>query len=113
MCSVVEPRPLRSGPLAILRISPRRPCSQQMVHRGAQNFDIAGRIGGTVRSGGLGFAPNGREPRLLMPRQSWRAVVMAQLREAGRRDVVTPSVEIEEAGVAIVAQALLVISSRI
>jgi hypothetical protein len=34
----------------------------------------------------LGFAPNGREPRLLMPRQSRRAVVMAHLLEAGRGD---------------------------
>ena len=48
-----------------------------------------------------------------MPRQSWRAVVMANLLEAGRGDVIAPSVEIEEAGVAIVAQALLVIPPRI
>jgi hypothetical protein len=66
-----------------------------------------------ARPGGLGFAPNGREPRLLMSRQSRRAVVTAYLLEAGRRDVIAPSIEIEEAGVAIVAQALLVVSSRI
>ena len=63
--------------------------------------------------GWLGFAPNGREPRLLMPRQSRRALVMAHFLEAGRGDVIAPSPEIEEAGVAIVAQALLVIPSRI
>ena len=79
----------------------------------AHNRDIAGRIGGTARSGWLAFAPNGREPRLLMPRLSRRAVVMAHLHEAGRGDVIAPSVEIEEAGIAIAAQALLVIPSRI
>ena len=83
------------------------------TRRCAHNLDIAGRIGGTARPGGLGFAPNGREPRLLMPRQSRRAVVMAHLHEAGRGDVIAPSVEIEEADIAIVAQALLVIPSRI
>src|SRR5207248_55955 len=64
-------------------------------------------IGGTARPGGLGFAPNGREPRLLMPRQSWRAVVMPHLLEAGRGDVIAPSIQIEEASVAIVGKALL------
>jgi hypothetical protein len=48
-----------------------------------------------------------------MPRQSRRAIIMAHLHEAGRGDVITPSVEIEEAGIAVVAQALLVIPSRI
>jgi len=59
----------------------------------------------------LGFAPNGREPRLLVPRQSWRAVVMPHLLEAGRGDVIAPSIQIEEASVAIVGKALLVIPS--
>ena len=68
---------------------------------------------GTARPGGLALAPNGRKPRLPMPRQSRRAVVMAHLHEAGRGDVIAPSVEIEEAGITIVAQALLVIPSRI
>ena len=54
---------------------------------------------------GLGFAPNGREPGLPMLRQSRRAVVMAQLHETGRGGVTAPRVEIEEAGIAIVAQA--------
>ena len=47
-----------------------------------------------------------------MSRQSRRAVVMADIHEAGRGNVIAPSVEIEEAGIAIVAQALLVIPSR-
>jgi hypothetical protein len=34
---------------------------------------------------------------------------MAHLHEAGRSDVIAPGVEIEEAGIAIVAQALLVV----
>src|SRR3979490_2508417 len=38
---------------------------------------------------------------------------MADLHEAGRSDVIAPSVAIEEAGIAIVAQALLVVPSRI
>ena len=65
------------------------------------------------RTGWLAFAPNRREPRLLMPRQSRRAVVMAYLHKAGRGDVIAPSVDIEEAGIAVVAQTLLVIPSRI
>jgi hypothetical protein len=68
---------------------------------------------GMACPGWLGFAPNGHEPRLLMPRLSRRAVVMADFLEAARGDVIAPSPEIEEAGVAIVAQALLVIPSRI
>ena len=43
-----------------------------------------------------------------MPRQSWRAVVMLHLLEAGRGDVIAPSIQIEEASVAIVGKALLV-----
>ena len=87
--------------------------SQELPLDAAHDRDIAGRIGGTARPGWLAFAPNGREPRLLMPRQSRRAIVMAHLHEAGRGDVIAPSVEIEEAGIAVVAQALLVIPSRI
>ena len=53
---------------------------QAAARRCAHNRDIAGRIGDTARPGWLAFAPNRREPRLLMPRQSRRAVVMAHLR---------------------------------
>src|SRR5215471_9578361 len=74
---------------------------------------VASRVISAVRRGWLAFAPNGREPRLPMPRQSRGAVVMAHLHEAGQGDVIAPSVEIEEAGIAVVAQALLVIPSRI
>jgi hypothetical protein len=84
-----------------------------VARRCTDNRDIAGRIGGTARPGWLAFAPNGRQPRLLMPRQSRRAVVMAHFHEAGRGDVIAPSLEIEEAGIAVVAQALRVIPSRI
>src|SRR6202035_4009507 len=87
-------------------------CDDHVPHP-PHNFEIAGRIGGRAAPGGLGFAPNGREPRLLMPRQSWRAVVMPHLLEAGRGDIIAPSIQIEEASVAIVGKALLVIPSRI
>jgi hypothetical protein len=83
------------------------------ARRYAHSLDIAGRIGGTAHPGGLALAPNGREPRLLMARQPRRAVVMAHLHEAGRGHVIAPGVEVEETGIAIVAQALLVIPSRI
>jgi hypothetical protein len=83
------------------------------ARRCAHSRDTAGCIGGTARHGWLALAPNGREPRLLMPRQSRRAVIMAHLHEAGRGDVIAPSVKIEKAGIAVIAQALLVIPSRI
>jgi hypothetical protein len=38
---------------------------------------------------------------------------MVQLDETGRSHVITPSVEVEEAGIAIVAEALFVVSSWI
>src|SRR5260221_11856188 len=61
----------------------------------------------------LCFAPNSREPGLPLSRQAGRAVVMVQLDETGRSHVIAPSVEVEEAGIAIVAQALFVVPSRI
>ena len=61
----------------------------------------------------LAFAPNGCEPRLPMPRQPRRAVVMAHLHEARRDDVIAPSIEIEEAAIALVGKVLLVISSGV
>jgi hypothetical protein len=62
-------------------------------------------VSAVARPGGLGFAPNGREQRLLMPRQSWRAVVMPHFLEAG--DIIAPSIQTEEASLAIVVKALL------
>src|SRR5713226_6717170 len=56
----------------------------------------------------LRLAPNGREPRLPLSRQTGRAVVMVQLGETGRSHVVAPCVEVEEAGVTTVAPALFV-----
>ena len=61
----------------------------------------------------LPFAPDGREPPLVVARQPWRAVVMAHLQEAGCGDVITPGVVIEEAAIAITAEAFLVVSSRV
>src|SRR5271163_4672325 len=77
------------------------------ARRCAHHLDIAGRIGGFPNR--LAFAPNGRKPRLLVPRQSRRAVVMAHLRKPGRGYVIAPTVEIEETDIAIVAEALLVV----
>src|SRR6516162_4389518 len=81
--------------------------------RSAHSLDIAGRIGGTVRPGGLALAPNGREPGLLMPRPPRRAVVVVHLHEPGRGDVIAPRVKIEETGIATIAQAFLVVPPRI
>jgi hypothetical protein len=61
----------------------------------------------------LRLAPNGSEPRLPVSRQAGRAVVMVQLDETGRNHVVAPGVEVEEAGVTAVAEALFVVPSRI
>src|SRR5271169_4314293 len=69
-------------------------------------------IVGTAPPGGLAFAPDGREPPLLVARQSRRAVVMPHLEEPGRGDVIAPCVVIEEAAIAVTAQALLVVPPR-
>src|SRR6516165_5421482 len=61
----------------------------------------------------LPFAPDGREPPLLVARQSRRAVVMPHLQEPGCGDVIAPGVVIEEAAIAITAKAFLVVSSRV
>ena len=61
----------------------------------------------------LPFAPDGREPPLLVARQSRRAVVMPHLEEPGCGDVIAPGVVIEEAAIAITAEAFLVVSSRV
>ena len=52
---------------------------------------------------GLIFAPNSREPRLLVARESRRAVIMFHLEEPGSGDKIAPGVEIEEAAIAITA----------
>jgi hypothetical protein len=57
------------------------------------------------------FAPYGREPRLLLARKSRRAVVVSHLEEPGSSNVIAPGVEIEEAAVAAIAKAFLVVSS--
>ena len=59
----------------------------------------------------LAFAPYGREPRLLAARKSRRAVVVSHLVEPGSSNVIAPGVEIEEAAIAAIAKAFLVVSS--
>jgi hypothetical protein len=59
------------------------------------------------------FAPYGREPRLVMARQSRRAVIMPDLQEPHRGDVIAPCVEIEVAPIAVAAQAFFVVSMRV
>ena len=49
------------------------------------------------------FAPNGREPRLLVARESARAVVMPNLREAGSSNVTTPGGKVQKAAIAVTA----------
>jgi hypothetical protein len=64
-----------------------------------------------ARSWKVAFAPYGREPRLLLARKSRRAVVVSHLAEPGSSNVIAPGVEIEEAAVAAIAKAFLVVSS--
>src|SRR6266511_6083285 len=52
---------------------------------------------------GLAFAPYGREPRLLVARESLWTVVMPHLNESGSANVIAPGVEIEEAAIAVTA----------
>src|SRR5262245_51071888 len=59
----------------------------------------------------LAFAPYGRQPRLLVARKSRRAVVVSHLEEPGSFNVIAPGVEIEEATIAAIAKAFLVVSS--
>src|SRR5437016_9433444 len=59
----------------------------------------------------LAFAPYGREPQLLLARKSRRAVVVSDLEEPGSSNVIAPGVEIEEATIAAIAKAFLVVSS--
>jgi hypothetical protein len=63
--------------------------------------------------GSSAFAPNGREPWLLVKRESRRTVVVPQLNEPGSGYVVAPGVEVEEAAIAVASEALLVIPSRV
>ena len=49
------------------------------------------------------FVPDGREPPLLVARESGRAVVMPYLHEPGSSDVIAPGGKIEEAAVAVAA----------
>jgi len=95
--------------LVVAKVSSKGGAARSCAH----NLDATGCIGVRARPGGLALAPNGHEPRLPMPRQPRRAVVMAHLHEAYRDDVIAPSIEIEEAAIALVGKALLVISSGV
>src|SRR5437588_7284662 len=55
--------------------------------------------GGTSQPLALRLAPNRREPGLPLSRQVRRAIVVVQLDETGRSQIVAPSVEIEKAGI--------------
>ena len=70
-------------------------------------------IGGMHKPLELCLAPNRREPRLPLSRQAGRPVVMMQLNETGRNHVVAPRLEVEEAGVAAVANPFFVVPPRI
>jgi len=51
------------------------------------------------------------EPRLLVARKSRRAVVVSHLEESGSSNVIAPGGEIEEAAIAAIAEAFLVVPS--
>lgn len=59
------------------------------------------------------FSPYGREPGLLVARQSCRTVIFLHLNEACAGDILTPGGEIEEAAIAAVAHAFLIVSAWI
>src|SRR4051812_35982434 len=61
----------------------------------------------------ISLSPHRREPRLSLPRQTGRAIVMPHLHEARRADVAAPCLEIEEAAVALIAEAFLVVAARV
>jgi hypothetical protein len=59
----------------------------------------------------LAFAPYGCEPRLLVARTSRWAIVVSHLEEPGSSNEIAPGVEIEEAAIAAIAKAFLVVPS--
>ena len=59
----------------------------------------------------LAFAPYGCEPRLLVARKSRWAIVVSHLEEPGSSNEIAPGVEIEEAVIAAIAKAFLVVPS--
>src|SRR6516165_2993579 len=92
------------------RGGPKSFCCSSLTCRCAHHLDIAPNRPVPSR---LALAPNSRQPRLLVPRQSRWAVVMRYLHEPGRGYVIAPSVEIEEARVSTIAQALVILPSRV
>ena len=61
----------------------------------------------------LTFAPYGREPWLLVARESRRPVIMPYFDKAGSANVIVPGVEIEETAIAVASKAFFVVSSRV
>jgi hypothetical protein len=61
--------------------------------------------------GRLAFAPYGCEPRLLVAWTSRWAIVVSYLEEPGSSNEIAPGVEIEEAAIAAIAKAFLVVPS--
>jgi hypothetical protein len=59
----------------------------------------------------LAFAPYGCKPRLLVARKSRWAIVVSHLEEPGSSNEIAPGVEIEEAAIAAIAKAFLVVPS--
>ena len=59
------------------------------------------------------LAPDGRQPRLLVTWSPRRTVIVLHFDESRGGHVVAPGVEIEKAAIAIAAESLLVVSSRI
>ncbi len=59
------------------------------------------------------FTQDGREPPLLVAWESGRAVVMPYLQEPGGSDEIAPGGKIEEAAVAVAADAFFVVSPRV
>ena len=63
--------------------------------------------------GPLAFTPYGREPWLLVARESRRPVIMPYFDKTGSTNVIVPGVEVEETAIAVASKAFFVVSSRV
>jgi hypothetical protein len=118
----VKSRPAKVGDKLLPRSPRKRSCDSMTDSSScARSSPARPRLGLFVRSlsirrsaaegrSRLAFAPYGREPRLLVARKSRRAVVVFDLEEPGSSNVIAPGVEIEEAAIAAIAKAFLVVS---
>src|SRR5205823_5664639 len=112
--TLIKHREINDHPIEVVAqyfTSLQRHCKSSVL-KGSDNAVCGGlsspRAEGRSR---LAFAPCGREPRLLVARKSRRAVVVSHLEEPGSSKVIAPGVEFEEAAIAAIAKALLVVSS--